>query len=73
MPGGARARQVAFLAACRWGPEAVESALQLHGGMGFTWDVPIHRHLRKARSWEAQGNVRAVRDALADGLLNTNA
>ena len=70
---GSRARQVAFLAACRWGPEAVESALQLHGGMGFTWDVPIHRHLRQARSWEAQGNARAVRDALADGLLNTNA
>jgi alkylation response protein AidB-like acyl-CoA dehydrogenase len=24
----------------------VESAIQIHGGMGFTWDVPLHRYLR---------------------------
>ena len=70
---GRRARQVAFVSACQWGAPAVESALQLHGGMGFTWDVPVHRHLRQVRSWEAQGNVRAVREALADSLLDANA
>ena len=70
---GVRARRVAFIGACQWGPAAVESALQLHGGMGFTWDVPVHRHLRQARSWEAQGNVRAVREALAGTLLDSNA
>jgi alkylation response protein AidB-like acyl-CoA dehydrogenase len=70
---GTRARRVAFVAASRWAPAAAESALQMHGGMGFTWDVPVHRHLRQARSWEAQGNARAVREALADGLLDANA
>jgi alkylation response protein AidB-like acyl-CoA dehydrogenase len=24
----------------------VESAIQVHGGLGFTWDIPLHRHLR---------------------------
>lgn len=23
-----------------------EGAIQIHGGMGFTWDIPIHRYLR---------------------------
>ncbi len=69
---GTRARRVAFVSACQWGPAAMESALQLHGGMGFTWDVPVHRHLRQARSWEAQGDVRRVREALADTLLDAN-
>jgi alkylation response protein AidB-like acyl-CoA dehydrogenase len=68
-----RARLVAFAAASQWGPAAVENALQLHGGMGFTWEVPIHRHLRQMRSWEAQGGARTVRMALADALLNVNA
>lgn len=25
-----------------------ESAIQVHGGVGFTWEVPIHRYLRAA-------------------------
>ena len=70
---GARARRVAFAAASQWGPAAVEGALQLHGGMGFTWDVPVHRQLRRMRSWEAQGGARAVRGAIADALLDVNA
>jgi alkylation response protein AidB-like acyl-CoA dehydrogenase len=24
----------------------VEGAIQIHGGLGFTWDIPLHRHLR---------------------------
>lgn len=27
-----------------------ESALQVHGGIGFTWDIDIHRHFRRAKS-----------------------
>jgi alkylation response protein AidB-like acyl-CoA dehydrogenase len=57
----------------QYGPAAIESALQLHGGMGFTWDVPVHRHLRRVRSWEAQGDAPGVRRAVADALLAANA
>lgn len=67
------ARQAAFAAAARLGPAAIESALQLHGGMGFTWDLPLHRHLRRVRSLEAQGDAPGVHAAIAAALLDTNA
>jgi alkylation response protein AidB-like acyl-CoA dehydrogenase len=25
------------------------AAIQVHGGMGFTWEVPLHLHLKRAR------------------------
>jgi len=25
------------------------SSIQVHGGMGFTWEVPLHLHLKRAR------------------------
>lgn len=28
---------------------AIENALQMHGALGFTWDVDLHRHLRRVR------------------------
>jgi alkylation response protein AidB-like acyl-CoA dehydrogenase len=27
----------------------VRAAIQVHGGMGFTWEVPLHLHLKRAR------------------------
>jgi alkylation response protein AidB-like acyl-CoA dehydrogenase len=27
----------------------VRTAVQVHGGMGFTWEVPLHLHLKRAR------------------------
>lgn len=36
----------------RWVPRAAvdlfETAIHLHGAMGFSWDVPVHLHLRRA-------------------------
>jgi alkylation response protein AidB-like acyl-CoA dehydrogenase len=66
------ARRAAFAAAVQYGPGAVENALQLHGGMGFTWDVPMHRHLRRVRSWEMQSDAPAIRRALAGTLMDIN-
>ncbi len=66
------ARRAAFAAAVQYGPGAVENALQLHGGMGFTWDVPMHRYLRRIRSWEMQGDAPAVRRAMASALMDIN-
>jgi len=61
--GGPVQRDAAFLAAATYGSSISEGALQIHGGMGFTWDVPVHRHLRRIRTLQAQGD--------ASGLIST--
>ena len=38
---------------CENGPSVVETALQLHGGIGFTWEYDLHLFLRRARWIEA--------------------
>ena len=38
----ARAADAAFIAAAR----AVEIAIQVHGGLGFTWEMGLHFYLR---------------------------
>jgi alkylation response protein AidB-like acyl-CoA dehydrogenase len=66
------ARQAAFLAAAALGPQIVEAAIQAHGGMGFTWDIPLHRYLRRIRSLEAQGEAARLREAVAAALIGRN-
>lgn len=44
-------------------------AIQLHGGIGFTWEHPAHLYLRRALGDEAQfGSARQHRGRLADLL-----
>lgn len=38
----------------------LEQAIQLHGGMGFTWALPLHRGLREIRKWDAAYGAGAV-------------
>ncbi|HET6182388.1 MAG TPA: acyl-CoA dehydrogenase family protein [Acetobacteraceae bacterium] len=66
---GATAPLVAFAAAAEHAPAIIEGAIQVHGGMGFTWDLDLHRHLRRVRMLEAHGNARNVRAALAASLI----
>lgn len=66
------ARQAAFLAAATLGPQIVEASIQAHGGMGFTWDIPVHRYLRRIRSLEAQGEAVRLREAVAAALIEGN-
>ena len=61
---GALERDAAFLAASAYGALICEGAVQIHGGMGFTWDVPVHRHLRRIRSLQAQGSASGMMAAL---------
>jgi len=61
---GALQRDAAFLAAGTYGSAISEGALQIHGGMGFTWDVPVHRHLRRVRALQAQGDASTALAAL---------
>ena len=62
-------RDVAFLAASTYGASIGEGAVQLHGGMGFTWDVPLHRHLRRIRSLQGQGNASATLAAVGQRFV----
>lgn len=64
--------QTAFLHAVDAGTTAAEGSIQLHGGMGYTWDVPVHRHLRAIRCIGERGDVHAVRGAIADALIDSN-
>ena len=63
-------RRTAFAFAAAHAPAVAEGALQLHGGMGYTWDVPVHRHLRRIRRWETESHAPAVHDAIARHLLD---
>ena len=63
-------RRTAFAYAAHHAPLVAEGALQLHGGMGYTWDIPVHRHLRRIRQWEAEGQAAGVREAVARSLVD---
>ncbi|MFK0172775.1 acyl-CoA dehydrogenase family protein [Streptomyces sp. NPDC090306] len=46
---------------------AAEEALQLHGGIGMTWEHPIHLYLKRAKADSiAHGTAGAHREALAE-------
>ncbi|MGA5159952.1 acyl-CoA dehydrogenase family protein [Streptomyces pseudogriseolus] len=46
---------------------AAEEALQLHGGLGMTWEHPVHLRLKRAKADSiAYGTTGAHREALAD-------
>ncbi|MDZ4786896.1 MAG: acyl-CoA dehydrogenase family protein [bacterium] len=34
-------------------PSIIESAIQLHGGTGFTWEYDLHLYLRRIKMWDA--------------------
>jgi alkylation response protein AidB-like acyl-CoA dehydrogenase len=62
--------RAAFAHACTTGIATAEGAIQLHGGMGFTWDVPLHRHLRQIRTLALHGDHGAVLEAMATDLID---
>jgi alkylation response protein AidB-like acyl-CoA dehydrogenase len=72
---GASPAQSSFasLAAIKFGVEnackVVEKAIQLHGGIGFTWEFDLHFYLRRAQSFAAlySGNSASFEDGLLKG------
>ncbi|MEV6235536.1 acyl-CoA dehydrogenase family protein [Lentzea sp. NPDC051838] len=48
---------------------AVAEYVQLHGGIGFTWEHPAHRHVRRARSSEVLLGTTQDRLAELAGVL----
>jgi alkylation response protein AidB-like acyl-CoA dehydrogenase len=67
---GALERSAAFLAAASHGVAISQGALQIHGGMGFTWDAPVHRHLRRILALQAQGDASGLLRALAHSYIS---
>lgn len=63
------AREAAWLNAARSGPVVAESAIQVFGGMGFTWEVPLHRHLRQMRALSGHGAAADGIEALGQAIL----
>nr|WP_276507522.1 acyl-CoA dehydrogenase family protein [Dietzia kunjamensis] len=53
---GPSAAEVADLAAASWvlasraAMTAAEEAIQVHGGIGFTWEHPLHHYFRRAKA-----------------------
>jgi acyl-CoA dehydrogenase len=61
---------LATAAALDAGVAAAEGALQIHGGIGFTWEHPIHLLLRRAQANAVLvGRADALRDRAAGELL----
>jgi acyl-CoA dehydrogenase len=61
---------LATAAALDAGVAAAEGALQIHGGIGFTWEHPVHLLLRRAQANAVLvGRADALRDRAAGELL----
>lgn len=54
------------LAQAAW---VLERAIQLHGGMGFTWELPLHRGLREIRKFDAALNTSALQRQLGEAFM----
>ncbi|MEU8384722.1 acyl-CoA dehydrogenase family protein [Streptosporangium sp. NPDC048865] len=66
----ARDRELAAAVAASWCSEVAvhvaEESVQLHGGIGMTWEHPVHLYLKRAKSTEiAFGTPGAHREAVA--------
>ena len=51
--GGARATSPVLANALASSAFVLEKSIHLHGGMGFTWEVPLHYALREVRKFDA--------------------
>lgn len=49
----------------------VEKAIHLHGGMGFTWEVPLHRALREVRKIDAAWGSGALAQNVGQQFIQT--
>ncbi|MEO3385037.1 acyl-CoA dehydrogenase family protein [Mesorhizobium sp. CAU 1741] len=70
MPGASlNAARSAYAIAVNAGIQIAEGAIQVHGGMGFTWEVPLHFHLRHVRSIETQCQATTNLDRLGASYI----
>jgi alkylation response protein AidB-like acyl-CoA dehydrogenase len=61
--------ELAFVVATHAAIAAAEACIHIHGGIGFTWEHPAHRYLRRARVNAAlMGPSEIHRDAIAESI-----
>ncbi|MFN5063803.1 MAG: acyl-CoA dehydrogenase family protein [Pseudomonadota bacterium] len=58
----------AILKAADLGPQVCETAIQCHGGIGFTWEYDLHLYLRRAKATQA---AFGIRDHSANELISS--
>lgn len=46
-------------------PAIVEQCIHLHGGIGYTWEMPLHRYLRRMRAMTDQAAADGACDQIA--------
>jgi hypothetical protein len=51
--GSVRSTQPVLAHALASAAFVLEKSIHLHGGMGFTWEVPLHYALREVRKFDA--------------------
>lgn len=67
---GPEAASVARALTARAASTATAESIQVHGGIGFTWEHPLHRYFRRARSTEMLfGSVESNLDRVAGSVL----
>jgi alkylation response protein AidB-like acyl-CoA dehydrogenase len=49
----------------------IEKAIHLHGGMGFTWEVPLHHALREVRKIDAAWGGGALPQSVGQRFIQT--
>ncbi len=68
-PAAHRATDAARIVASRAADRATRTCIQVHGGMGFTWDLDAHLLLKRALVLDVGvGSAGASLDALAAAL-----
>ena len=71
VPAGEELGSVAKIWCSDAGREVGEKSIQLHGGVGVTWDCDLHLYLRRAKAGELQfGDADFHRERLAAQLLD---
>jgi acyl-CoA dehydrogenase len=65
-----RAAAAARLSACEAYDTAARDCVQVHGGIGVTWQAGLHLHMRRARTLAIEGgNALFWEDVLVDDLV----
>jgi acyl-CoA dehydrogenase len=73
-PDFMRAAAAARLQATEAYDTAARDTIQIHGGIGVTWDTGLHLHMRRARTLaNEQGNIFYWEDVLVDELEGVSA
>lgn len=69
-PDFVKAAAAARLSACEAYDTAARDCVQIHGGIGVTWDAGLHLHMRRARTLAIeQGNAWFWEDVLVDAMM----